>query len=163
MPESNPLTDKPHDYQPSWDYETITEEDNEQWEDIKQCRDVVDGAVIGIKRDVLPELEEIQTLEVHYGHLNPGMIATYVNGTRSWPVIVVDAHHILAEIEKNDIKDAVWMTLLHELGHAMQDILDREPDEEGAEEFARSIYDFDMIPEWAKSVSRKRAVYRTLR
>lgn len=129
-----------HDYEISWDYEL---DENVSKENDKLIRNICKD----IKKDLLPKLKMFKDFEVTPVILNGDSIAVYCFGTEQLPIIGIDIqNHLDALIDEYDnFGTAIRMSILHELGHAMQQYQDKEFDEEEAEDFARDYSDFRIV------------------
>lgn len=67
------------------------------------------------------------------------MVATYISGTQPWPVILIDIEDTIKAIGQSgeNIIDAIKTSIVHELGHAIQEGMNMPFIEEEAEEFAQ--------------------------
>ena len=125
-----------HDYDISWDYELDENVSNEHSKLIRNiCKE--------IKKDLLPKIKMFKDFEVTPIILNGDSIAIYCFGTEQLPVIGIDIqNHLDTLIDDNDnFGTAIRMSILHELGHAMQQYKGKEFDEREAEDFA---FDYDF-------------------
>lgn len=132
-----------HNYDPNWDYEEDTNTDQE----IVQF---INNFINEIKRDLLPKIEIIKDIKVAYIKDQNDTLSRYIDGTSPYAVIVIDIENIKEGIKRygGQIGDAIEMTILHEIGHAAEDVSELEYDEQNAEEFAfqyqvnKKIYKF---------------------
>ena len=132
--------DAHHDYDPSWDYE---------------IDEVPDEQLVSITEDIMKEINENLMPEIGMGHAKVAYIkdageqtlARYAFGTAPYPVFVVNLEEIRDAAEQYGVNIGVGIetTLTHELGHAIQDWMGMELEEEQAEEFARQWYDFRQL------------------
>lgn len=125
-----------HDYEISWDYEI---DENVSKEYIHLIKDICQE----IKENLLPKLNVFKDFEVTPIILDKGTVAVYCFGTEEFPVIGIDIQsHIdgLAEVD-DDIETGIRMSILHELGHAIQQYKGKEFNEREAEDFA---FDYDF-------------------
>ena len=118
-----------HDYDPSWDYDV----DPEPHPDV----------VAAVER-ARPKLEETARYvgmgkpSVHYIRGGQG-VATYARGTAPHPVLMIDSHqHVDPEV---DLEHGVHTSLFHEFGHGIEDWMEREPNEDVVEDYARDTWD----------------------
>jgi len=111
-----PEDNESHDYQPLWDYEPV------EGRDLELAKLAVQAAN-GIYRNTK---EPFELWDVDLSEL--GAVATYINGTCGYPVILVDleAHR--------GYEDQIGKSIDHELKHAIQESEGREYDEGEAEE-----------------------------
>jgi len=137
-----------HDYDPSWDYEI---DDNPDPEYVK----LVNETVGEIKSRILPEFGDIKTITTSYILDNDDdTLARYINGTKSDAHFVIDVPNLKEAIKQYpvDPKTAVESTLVHELAHAIQDILEADMDEDEAEDFAFGYTYGKIDPFWEKYI-----------
>ncbi len=123
-----------HDYDPSWDYEVNTK--------VKPKIKSLVNAIISNWGELLKTLD-LAKPSVHFvNNLGEGTIAMYVNGTYTAPVLLLDIDATVEAVKGYDIslETAIETSLLHELGHAWQDSVDYEYDEDEAEHFAQEYY-----------------------
>jgi len=101
--------------------------------------------------DLLPRLGIFRSFTIHVAEELPGSsVAIYANGTVSQPVVVIDAeeHRALAKeinMSRSEERRSLTVSIVHELGHAVQEAHGLENDEEWAEEFARRYVDTGEI------------------
>lgn len=101
---------------------------------------------------------------VYVRDLSAEHLARYVGGTESEPVFVLDARAIAlyAQDYRVDLKTAVWVTLLHEYGHAYVESVglhdELEPDDEEwiVEQFAQTAWEDDWRVSYALSELNER-------
>ena len=129
--------DKSHDYDPGWDYEPHEDPDQEIDKKVQQ--------IVGeLRKGLLPQLGIFRNFTVSYASPNSmgGVLGRYVDGTVSEPVVMLDLAAIQESCEdyRLPLELGIETTIVHELGHAIQEAHDLEDDEEDAEEFARQWY-----------------------
>lgn len=122
-----------HDYDPAWDYNIDEMPDQEV---VK----IVDSYVDILKKQLLPQmLDVVKGMKIGYikQEYNKG-IAIYINGTAPWPVILINIEETKNAIKQygGDIGDAIEMSILHEMGHAIQQASEMPFNEQQAEDFA---------------------------
>jgi hypothetical protein len=126
-----------HDYNPDWDYEADDNPDQEMME-------AYDKAAGDVRRLFLKDFDgEFKGFRVSYVKGLGECLAKYVDGTYSYPIVVVDLNCARNSVD-NDLMDT-WgdntmyniaiTTLMHELRHAWQDANGNGYDEEDAEHF----------------------------
>lgn len=117
------IPEQTHDYQPDWDYATVSEFAGE-------VRNMLLSVMKDIESDVLPAMgiEASVVFVVESGAFND-CVGKYVNATSSCPFIGIDLSLIEREVRREDFRDEVVLTLVHELGHAYLD--KRGVDEDG--------------------------------
>jgi hypothetical protein len=120
-----------HDYDPAWDYDIDTDTD-------KQIVNYVESYINDLKSNLLPKIGFIQNIKIGYIKREDDAIALYINGTQPWAVILINIEGTKEAIQQygGRIEDAIEMSIVHEIGHAIQEGMDLEFDEEQAEEFA---------------------------
>lgn len=119
-----------HDYRLEWDYEvTVPRED---------FRKIVERVTKQIARDIK---SIIPSFEVGFVK-NTGRLGVFISGTESLPVVALDVGCIRQTAKKHDVplKTTIESTIMHELGHALQEIHGLEMDEVIAEDFAFSYW-----------------------
>ena len=127
-----------NEYQFSWDYELDEEVE-------AKIKEYVDSFVQDLRQDLLPKLNLFKNFQVGYVRLNG--LATYINGTSSNPYIGIDVSNIKSACEEfdRDCFEELKISILHELGHAIQEYLDKSPNEDDAEYFAQEYNEFGDI------------------
>lgn len=139
-----------HDYDPSWDYEMDENID----EEVKESSD---HALSVIRSEVLPKIGMFEDVSIHFVKLEDGLLGKFVDGTSSLPVIVVDANSIFTSCQEYNcnLDVGVQSTIMHEIGHAIQEAYDLPKDEDQAEDFAfRWFKTKEVYPFW--DVRRRR-------
>ena len=124
-----------HDYDPAWDYEM--DEKHEEYT-IQFA-----GLKARIIDELVSELDAFDDFELAFVILQGDeTLGLYCNGTQSKPVICIDMHNTLRESGACGVTamDVVETTIVHELGHALQEWHGLEPDCEWAEDFAEAYY-----------------------
>ena len=132
-----------HDYDPAWDYE-LAEEGDVPSNVIALTQSIVDR----LKKELLPKLDEFSTFDVHWSANDTlGKLGIYIDGTSSAPVIVLDYGSIFKACTDYNapLETAIETTILHELGHAIEEARELETDEDRAEQFARHYYDYGEL------------------
>lgn len=138
-----------HDYDASWDYDVI-----EPPADVKPF---IDDVAKRIREQLLPKLRVFKDFEIAYASEIPGKgLATYVDGTYSQPVIVIDVEEHREVTRKlgepaGFFYAGLEMSIIHELGHALQEAYGLTYDEDEAESFAREWHDYGEIIEFDTS------------
>ena len=129
-----------HNYDPNWDYDVVKIN--------KEIQEITQEIIKNISSNLLPILN-IPNINVHFVE-NINRLGKYISGTSSKPVIVLDLKEIQDGMEKYnvDIRTAIETTIVHELGHAMQEKLGISPNEQKAEELAYNWYYNKKIPDW---------------
>ena len=129
-----------HDYDPAWDYAVV-----EPTEEVKEETDRIQAELM---RDLIPQLEGFDSFSVAYAE-DLTSLGIYADGTSSAPVIVLDAHNILESVDEFGVglDTAIETTIVHELGHAVQEAQGREYDEDEAEGLAHSYYYDRVVPD----------------
>jgi len=137
--------DKGHDYDPNWDYHIWQEHEIEDKEVIR----FVNMMIEQWNNKLFPQLKLFRTVTVHFGNLPAEQVATYANGTVSEPVVIVDIDNIkMICKEMGDERYClthVGISILHEIGHAIQEAHGKEFEEDSAEEFGREYFDHGRI------------------
>ncbi len=140
----NEFLERSHDYDPNWDYEIYNDSDTEE-----EVKTFVAQMIAQWEASLFSKLKLFRTVKVHFGSLGTKLIAIYVNGTYTEPVIIVDIFNIkdtCKEIgDENQCLTHVAVSILHEIGHAMQEAQGKEFNEDDAELFATDYFDFGQI------------------
>lgn len=134
-----------HDYEPGWDYQA---DENVP----KTLKAHVDKYTRTLIDELLPQLNLFKGFEVHFaasGELGKRTLGKYVDGTGSWPVIMLDRSAIQSAAAKYgaDELTGVETTILHELAHAIEEVSGLEVSERDAEKFAETYYKTGKIAE----------------
>jgi len=136
-----------HDYDPSWEYE-IDESPAEEL--ASYCDSVMDE----INSRLIPEIGMGKAKIAYLAdlHSEHGGIAVYINGTAPYPVFGLDLRAITEACQEivdeyggdhcREVQIGIRSSLIHELGHAIQDWMGMDLDEDEAETFARDYCDF---------------------
>jgi hypothetical protein len=137
-----------HDYNPNWDYEVDP---------------IPDQKLVQIAEEAMSEINNKMTPQIGIGDCKVAYIkeekedalARYIYGTQPYPVFVVDLQNIkkIAEQCANDyncdpekeIRIGIKTSLYHELGHAIQEWMNVDMNEEEAERFATHYQDFGEV------------------
>ena len=145
-PEWN-FTESSHDYDPNWDYEVDPMPD-------QKLVQIAEETMKEINTKIIQQIG-IGICKTAYIKGSDKELARYINGTSSNPVFVINLQAIKNTAEQCAREDGcdpemetiigIRTTLFHELGHAIQDWMDLEPDEDDAEEFAREYQDFGEV------------------
>ena len=129
-----------HDYDPSWDYEI--DDKNEEF------LAVFSNMKNKIASELLPQLNAFDDFELAFVIFNDiDTLGVYCNGTQSRPVICIDMHNVCRESDNYGLLaiDITESTILHELGHALQEWSGLEYDCEWAEDFAYEYLRFGTV------------------
>jgi hypothetical protein len=120
-----------HDYNPNWDYKIDTIPD-------KSLVLISEEVMNDINQKLIPEIGMGKAKVAYIKNDKTNAIARYIFGTAPYPVFVINLEAISREVEENggNIGREIEMTLVHELGHAIQDWMNIEMEEDQAEEFA---------------------------
>ena len=122
-----------HDYDPEWDYEP---HENPNIKIDKKTKEIVEE----LRRDLIPRLGLFRNFTVFYVSPNSlgGQLGRYAGGTVSEPVIMLDLDTIKRSCReyKVDLDVGIETTIVHELGHAIQEASGLGDDEREAERFA---------------------------
>jgi len=138
-----------HDFSFDWEYTVDERVTQDQAELLRTCEENV--------REILPLLGVFRDFTCTYvTGLRRGIVGCYVDGTVSHPYIAISRRAIeraAAEYDV-DIDVATESTIIHELGHALQEALGIDRESPEAEEQAESLslfwYNHGIIaPEWA--------------
>lgn len=129
-----------YDYDISWDYE------RDDAADPSLIR-LIESIVKEIQKKLLPRLKVFKTFEVIPIHLNSDQLATYINGTYSSPIIGIDLGNIKTACEEysSNCGTAIETSIVHELGHALQEAAGKSFDEDEAEDFAFQWHNFREV------------------
>lgn len=118
-------SDRGHDYEFDWDYETI--DPGPEWRQL----------VEKISSHIWSDTKISFTVGFVQG-LDESMLGKYVDGTSSHPMVVLDPRNIQYACAnyRVSLETAIETTIMHELAHAMEEKYEFEHDENVAEEFA---------------------------
>jgi hypothetical protein len=132
-----------HDYDVSWDYEVDEGIGDRERADLVRFHEM-------LEMDLFPKLGLFRSAKFEFVRDLGGDVAKYVNGTVSAPVVVIDLGAIQRHcVNMGECDREIRLSILHELGHAVQEAYGVEMDEAWAEAFARN-YLFGgevMVPE----------------
>lgn len=125
-----------HDYDPSWDYRPDPGHDPE-------LKRLVEGLRAELTRELLPRLGVFAGFDVYLARGLRGRLGRYVDGTVSWPVVILDLRTIRRACEEYGLDYALGVetTITHELAHALQESRGARRDEGEAEAFARAWWE----------------------
>lgn len=101
-----------------------------------------------IKKDLIPKLNVFKDFKVYPIILMDEFLGIYCFGTSEKPIIGVDIGNILVACEKYpevSFGVALFTTIIHELGHAIQQYKGKKLDEDEAEDFAQDYQMFGII------------------
>jgi hypothetical protein len=137
-----------HDYKPWWDYEMDPMPDQEL---VK----IAEKTTNEINTIMMPQIGMGNCKSAYIKNDKKDALARYIYGTQPNPVFVVNlqvikntAEECAKEFNCNpeiEIHIGIRTTLFHELGHAIQEWMNLELDENEAEEFSRHYQDFGEI------------------
>jgi hypothetical protein len=102
-----------------------------------------------IKREVLPEIKLKEPI-IYYGgkskYLGKFLGFNYSNNKTNKPIIRLNCAECLRSVKKDlSLYDILLTTILHELGHALQEIKGKSFNEREAENFAYDYWRFGQI------------------
>lgn len=135
-----------HNYHASDDYETIEDDElNELNGEEQQAAELTKIIAKKLNEDLMPQLRSkgVGLMEISFVNLEEdNILGKYVNGTYGRPVFVIDIANIISGSLMYDVPQdvAIETTLLHEIGHAIQDANRLELNEELAEDFAEHYH-----------------------
>lgn len=131
--------EKGHDYDPNWDHEV----DDKIEISIKNH---VNQYVQKLNLNLLPKLKLFKSFQVEFvNSLSFDTIGLYVNGTVSCPMILLDIGNIEIACSEINCLTAIETTILHELGHAIQEAEGKPFDEDEAELFANEFWHYGKV------------------
>lgn len=111
-----------------------------------------------VRENVLPLIPDFEDFSVHAvkGIRHMGK---YVANSHKKPVVVVSQSACAKAGDKYDVDlyTCYLTTILHELGHAIQEARGKRLDEDEAESVAHTYWSFGQLPKW---VTAKRKVKR---
>jgi len=96
-----------------------------------------------LKKELLPKLKMFNDFKILFGKTTSKGLGLYIGGSYIWkPTMVLDLKNIMASADEYCVDDEVVITstILHELGHAIQDTLHLPFNEDEAENFAEEYY-----------------------
>jgi len=123
-----------HDYHPSWDY-NLVEPGNALVRVTRACLQDIESLVELIAEDISDF-----SIKTYFVDLESSEAGRFAAGTSSQPVIMLDPQNLLhwQEITGAPLYEIVSDTIVHELGHALQEARgDEDLDEDEAESFAQ--------------------------
>jgi len=136
-----------HDYDPGWDYDVDESPDEE-------LKAYTESVIEEINSKIMPVVD-MEMAKAAYLTLEDRGIAVYISGTAPYPVFGIDIKAIAKACENMcgeyggdvcvEVRIGIRSSLMHELGHAIQDWMDLPMDEEQAENFARIYCDTGEI------------------
>lgn len=102
-----------------------------------------------IKKEVLPEIKLKEPI-IYYGgradYLGKFLGFNYSNNKTNKPIIRLNCAECLRGVKKGlSLYDVLLTTILHELGHALQEIKGKCFDENEAEDFAYDYWTFGQV------------------
>jgi hypothetical protein len=154
--------ERTHDYDPAWDYQLERRPDQE-------LKGITEAARADLTRTLLPRLGIFAGFDVHFVKHLRGRLGRYVDGTVSRPAVVLCLKAIRDACDEYglDYELGVVTTIVHELGHAVQESKGLPPNEAEAEAFARAWWErreillFRQAPDpesgWADGVRGRQA------
>tara|TARA_Y100000310_G_scaffold180635_1_gene180542 strand:+ start:5058 stop:5558 length:501 start_codon:yes stop_codon:yes gene_type:complete len=137
LPEWN-FPEADHDYDPAWDYMVDIVPDQELFQ-------FTEKVINEINTKLVPQIGIGVCKAGYIKEANQDYLARYINGTQPNPVFVIDLENIKT-VAQECAKDyncdpqteayiGIRTTLFHELGHAIQEWMDMDFDENEAEDF----------------------------
>lgn len=133
--------EKMHDYEVSWDH-SIDESAE------KAIVDHIQQFVLKLHKTLIPKLGLFKGFKVELvDSLSFNTLAMYIDGTYTFPIIVVDVGNTKLACDKyqQNCLEQLDVTILHELAHGIQEATGKEYDEEEAETFANQYYQTGQI------------------
>jgi len=129
-----------HDYNPNWNYDVVKAD--------KEIQQITQEIIKYISSNLLPKLN-IPNIDVHFVK-NINRLGKYISGTYSKPVVILDINKIQDGMKQYnvDIKTAIETTIVHELGHAIQEKFNIPPNEEQPEALAYQWHYNREVPNW---------------
>ena len=129
-----------HNYDPNWDYDVNESPD-------PKFKNMAENYISKLIKELIPKLDIFQNILINYVNLESSTLAKYINGTYSEPYIVVDLDNIIDTCKEYEvpIETGIETSILHELGHAIQEASELSLNEEEAEEFARVYFYTNQI------------------
>lgn len=136
---SSQFDEPSHDYDPIWDYEPDEDVD-------AGIRNDIDQYISKLESELLPQLGLFKKIAIHFT-ASFDELGRYVDGTYTQPVIMLNLARIVAACREYnlDCPLGVQTTILHELGHAIQEATGKPMDEDTAERFAKEYYETGRI------------------
>lgn len=135
-----------HDYDPAWDYD-IESKPEEAF--VK----IVDEVMKEINEELIPQIGMGKAKEAYIKNNAGDRMGLYIYGTAPHPVFAIDLEGIKKAVEEygSNVGVAIETTLIHELGHAIQDWMGIPMDGHEAEEFAYQWSSYRQIDNfWEK-------------
>lgn len=109
---------------------------------VKDCQ-LVRKITTEIKEELMPHLKEFfANFEVHFVNVKNRYLGMYIYASYNKPIILLNFKVLKTTCQKEglDLYCGIETTIVHELGHAIQDYHDEYMNESEAEEFARAWY-----------------------
>ncbi len=137
-----------HDYNPNWDYDIDPIPD-------EKLVQIAEKAMNEINNKIISQIGMGKAKAAYIKNDNEDRLAIYAFGTAPYPVFMINLENIKKVAEQcakdlycnseQEIIIGISTSLYHELGHAIQDWMNINMDENEAEEFARHYNDFGEI------------------
>lgn len=121
------------------------------WEE--PASDLLRQAEAEVRDGALPGIPDFKDFSVH-AVKGIRMLGKYVSGSHRRPVVAVSHNACKRAGEKYgvDLYTCYLTTILHELGHAIQEARGRRLDEDEAEEVAHCYWSCGRLPSWVTGV-----------
>ncbi len=113
-----------HDYDPSWDYDI---DFGRKGSELHLLAQQAADTICSEHQDLFA------SARVYPARLAGGAVAVYANGTGQEPVVVIDFAAHEAGVPSGSASDAVIDSVVHEMRHAAQEVLELPFDEDEAE------------------------------
>jgi len=116
--------------------------------------EIIQQAENEIREKVLPLIPDFNDLEI-YNIKNIQHLGKYVTGSYKKPVICVSYNSCKKASDEYevDLYVAILTTILHEIGHAIQEARCKKFDEDEAESVAKTYFEEGVLPEWVADIS----------
>ena len=137
-----------HDYDPNWDYEVDPVPD-------QKLVQITEETMNEINNKIIPQIGIGICKAAYIKEEKERALARYIYGTQPNPVFVIDLQNIKRTAEECakdyncdpeiETRIGIRTSLFHELGHAIQEWMNIDMDENEAEEFSRHYQDFGEV------------------
>ena len=116
--------------------------------------EIIQQAENEIREKVLPLIPDFKDFEI-YNIKNIQHLGKYVKGSYKKPIICVSYNSCkkASDYYGMELYVTVITTILHEIGHAIQEARCKKFDEEEAEGVAKKYFEEGVLPEWVTDIS----------
>ena len=99
-----------------------------------------------LQDELLPDLKIFNNFYILFG-INKKALGTYIYGSYYFPIMILNLTEIKRVCQEYNLSYScgIETTILHELGHAIQDYYNIEFDEKEAEDFAVNYFNYGVV------------------